>query len=117
MEQGEPSAFDRYLIPLIIGVLVLGGIGVGAYVLLGQSQPTSPPPVSTPRSTLPTAQPTISIPTAAPSTYYIGNSSTKKFHRPGCRWVDEIKAVNKVTFSSRDAAIAAGYQPCKVCNP
>lgn len=48
---------------------------------------------------------------------YVGNSNTKKFHLSTCRYADEISSDHKVYFSTRQAAIAAGYIPCKVCNP
>ncbi|KYH30571.1 thermonuclease precursor [Moorella mulderi DSM 14980] len=48
---------------------------------------------------------------------YIGNSSSKKFHYPDCRWAKEISPRNRVEFTSRQEAINAGYQPCKVCRP
>ena len=46
---------------------------------------------------------------------YIGNKNSKKFHRPTCSYLPNQE--NQVTFSSRDAAIAAGYDPCGRCNP
>lgn len=48
---------------------------------------------------------------------YIGNSKSKKFHYPDCRWAKEISPKNRVEFNSREEAINAGYQPCKVCRP
>ena len=48
---------------------------------------------------------------------YVGNSNTMKFHTPNCPSASKISDRNKVTFSSRDAAINNGYVPCKICNP
>ena len=49
---------------------------------------------------------------------YILNTNTKKFHRPSCSSVKQMKKSNKKSSSeSRDALIAAGYDPCKKCNP
>lgn len=49
---------------------------------------------------------------------YILNTNTKKFHRPTCSSVKQMKEYNKKSSSeSRDAIIAAGYNPCKKCNP
>lgn len=45
----------------------------------------------------------------------IGNVSTRKFHSPGCRHADCKNCTAK--FVTREKAIAAGYVPCKVCNP
>jgi endonuclease/exonuclease/phosphatase family metal-dependent hydrolase len=48
---------------------------------------------------------------------YHGNTKpkSKKFHSPGCRYYDCKTCTD--TFTSRDAAISAGYKPCKVCKP
>ena len=49
---------------------------------------------------------------------YILNTNTKKFHRPSCSSVKQMKESDKKSSSeSRDALIAAGYDPCKKCNP
>lgn len=48
---------------------------------------------------------------------YIGNKNTGVFHESTCSSVSRMSAKNKVTLSSRDAAIAAGYRPCNRCNP
>lgn len=55
-------------------------------------------------------------PTTTTATY-IGNSNTKKFHKSTCSYVKQMKSSNKVKFTSRSAAIKAGYVPCKVCKP
>lgn len=51
----------------------------------------------------------------AQGTVFHGNVKTHVFHRQGCRYFD-CKACT-ATFASRDAAVAAGYKPCKVCKP
>ena len=48
---------------------------------------------------------------------YIGNRNTKKFHKPSCSSVDQMKDSNKAPLSSREEAIRNGYVPCKRCNP
>lgn len=44
-----------------------------------------------------------------------GNTNSRVFHRPGCRWYN-CKNCTAV-FSTREEAIKAGYRPCKVCRP
>jgi len=46
---------------------------------------------------------------------YIGNRNTHKFHLPTCSYLPDLK--NRVYFNTRGEAIAAGYVPCKKCNP
>lgn len=48
---------------------------------------------------------------------YIANSNTGKFHRSNCSSVARMSPKNKVAYSTREAAIADGYIPCKICNP
>ena len=48
---------------------------------------------------------------------YVGSVNSDKFHYPSCSHAKRIKDSNKITFSSRDNAIAAGYSPCGVCKP
>lgn len=49
--------------------------------------------------------------------YYVGNSNTRKFHRDSCSSARKISPSNRVSLSSREAALSAGYVPCKRCNP
>ena len=49
---------------------------------------------------------------------YILNTNTKKFHRPYCDSVKDMKEKNKKeTTLSREEIINMGYQPCKRCYP
>ncbi len=48
---------------------------------------------------------------------YIANRNTGKFHYSGCSSVSDMKESNKVPYDTRDEAVAAGYVPCKRCNP
>lgn len=54
---------------------------------------------------------------ASSETPYIGNINSKKFHRFNCASVNDIKAGNKVSITSREEAIDDGYKPCGRCNP
>jgi competence protein ComEC len=47
--------------------------------------------------------------------YYIGSARSHVFHRPSCRSLPVPK--NRVRLSSREEAIAEGYQPCPKCSP
>ena len=48
---------------------------------------------------------------------YVASSNSNKFHYPSCSHAKRIKDYNRITFSSRDEAINAGYEPCSVCCP
>lgn len=51
----------------------------------------------------------------SPGAAYIGNTSSNKFHRPTCSYLPD--QANRTLFSSREAALSAGYSPCGHCNP
>lgn len=48
---------------------------------------------------------------------YVASSNSNKFHDSSCSQAQRIKDANKITFSSRDEAINAGYEPCGICYP
>ena len=51
------------------------------------------------------------------ATTYVASQNSDKFHYPSCSYAGKIKPGNKITFSSREEAINAGYTSCSVCNP
>jgi hypothetical protein len=48
---------------------------------------------------------------------YVASNSSDIFHKPDCRWAQNISQNNLVTYKSREEAIKAGKRPCKTCNP
>ena len=49
---------------------------------------------------------------------YVVNTNTGKFHDPSCGSVRQMSSRNKLyTTKTREELIAAGYSPCKNCNP
>ena len=49
---------------------------------------------------------------------YIINKGTRKFHRPDCSSVKNMKAQNKREYTgSREELISEGYDPCDRCQP
>lgn len=49
---------------------------------------------------------------------FVLNTSTKRFHRPDCPSVDDMKAANREGFDgTREEAEARGYVPCRRCEP
>lgn len=56
--------------------------------------------------------------TSAEEPDYVLNNNTRKFHRPNCSSVGDIKASNREDYTgSREALIERGYVPCKRCLP
>lgn len=57
-------------------------------------------------------------PDAAPAVTYILNTSSKKFHLPGCSGANGMKAENRrESTASREELLAQGYEPCGTCKP
>ncbi len=55
---------------------------------------------------------------AAGEATYVLNTNTKRFHRPDCASVDEIKDKNRENSDlGRDGIVELGYEPCGVCEP
>ena len=48
---------------------------------------------------------------------YTASSRSDKFHMPFCPSAARISDGNRVWFSTRDEAVAAGYSPCGRCKP
>lgn len=94
-------------------------------LLQNASPEPTPKPEPTPAPTSkPTPKPTLKpspTPTPQPSPVvmtYVGNTNTKKFHRPGCSSVSDILEHNKVIYeTTREEMLAMGFVPCKRCNP
>ena len=47
----------------------------------------------------------------------VGSITSKKYHRPDCRYAIKIKADNRIYFQSGEDAERQGYLPCKFCSP
>ena len=55
---------------------------------------------------------------AQPAAHYVLNTSSKKFHLPGCSSVKNIADGNRSDYDgTRQELIDQGYQPCGVCKP
>jgi hypothetical protein len=54
--------------------------------------------------------------TASAAEYWASKQSNK-YHYPTCIWAMRILPENLIKFPSPEAAIRAGYIPCKVCRP
>jgi micrococcal nuclease len=67
-----------------------------------------------PLSETPAITPTV-IPKQTESINYHGNTQSRIYHRPGCRYYD-CKNCTTI-FHSREEATNTGYRPCKICNP
>jgi len=48
---------------------------------------------------------------------FLSSKSSQVFHRPDCRWAQNIASDNRVGYKSREEAVQAGRRPCKTCKP
>lgn len=78
---------------------------------------TKPESDTAPTAGTPVPFPETVIPENSAVTYVL-NHNTHRFHEPGCSSVKDIKESNREdTTLSREEIMAAGYAPCKICNP
>ncbi len=54
---------------------------------------------------------------AAEATGFVASRNSSVFHRPTCPSATRISERNRVTYATREEAIAAGKRPCKRCTP
>ena len=47
----------------------------------------------------------------------VASKTSDVFHKPDCRWAQNISADNLIQYKSRNEAIKAGKRPCKWCKP
>ena len=59
----------------------------------------------------------LSIATPTLALDYLANTKSGKFHYTDCRTIKHPDVLHFVHYSSRDEAIADGYEPCGVCEP
>jgi len=52
-----------------------------------------------------------------PRKFYVGSTTTKKYHYPDCKWAKGITPGNRVWFLTPEEAKTNGYTPCGTCNP
>jgi len=48
---------------------------------------------------------------------YVASKNSQVFHTPNCRSAKRISPENMVGYSSREEAVNAGKNPCKICKP
>ena len=122
--------FRQRILSAVLAVVAFLAIGLSAFSR--RSAPADPQPVSepAPAAVSPTQPPQNSPPVSSPSytssggsfrpdpyisDSYIGNRSSHKFHRSTCSYLPNPE--NQIIFDSASDALAAGYKPCKKCNP
>jgi hypothetical protein len=47
----------------------------------------------------------------------VGNRGLGIYHLPDCDWAAKVSPRQRADFASPDAALAAGFRPCRVCKP
>jgi len=80
-------------------------------LLISAAQPAGLAPTTSPARALTPAAVT------AAQVKYVASKLAGPFHLPGCQSAQRISGANLQTFDTREAAVAAGHEPCKVCRP
>jgi hypothetical protein len=52
-----------------------------------------------------------------PETVYVGSVKGDRFHFTSCKHAGRLLSENRITFTSKEEAIAKGYKPCRACRP
>ena len=110
----KKGGFNPILIIGIIAIVAIAALGAG--LLLGGGSDDSPAAVNNTAESDDVAEDVNPAPASANVTYVCSRKSDK-FHLPDCEWAQKINPKNKITYNSRDAAVADGRIPCQVCNP
>jgi hypothetical protein len=64
-----------------------------------------------------TEKPEVSSPAQVSSEGYVASKSGKVFHKPTCSHAKRIQNKTKITYQTKEEAVAAGRRPCQSCNP
>lgn len=64
-------------------------------------------------ATTPTATPAAATATGD----FVSSKNSKVFHKVACKSAGKIKPANATYFATKDDAVKAGKQPCKICKP
>ncbi len=48
---------------------------------------------------------------------FVASKSSDVFHRPDCRWAQNISGDNRLGYKTREEAVQSGKRPCKSCKP
>ena len=104
-------------------VILAIALALAAGYYIGSRRPASDDSVHLSRSAPAAAIAVTSAPRIVPALdppdqTYILNTSTKKFHKPSCSSVKQMKDKNKkVVTLPRQEIIDQGYDPCGRCHP
>jgi hypothetical protein len=82
-----------------------------------QTRLTSSEP-NTPASGAPSrAKSSSQDPQTASQLPFVASKSASVFHRPDCRWAQNISGDNRLSYKTREEAVQASKRPCKSCKP
>jgi len=101
------------------GVIINAQTGPDGVIINAQTEPYGSPEndQASPDGPLTNVQTNPDGPSATPEDeeYYIGNSRSKKYHRPSCSGLPAEQ--NRLIFATREFAASEGYEPCGSCKP
>jgi hypothetical protein len=121
--QGRPvlEVVARGVLAEAVSAAVSRQVGLFIEIWRAARSPAAPPPregegVLPPSETGPVP---IDSGGPAPTAAYpfVSSRNSQVFHRPDCRWAQNIASGNLVGYRSRDEAVQAGKRPCKTCEP
>lgn len=118
---------DRLFTAALLVAVALASFGLGRWSGGGTAEPAparaalperGAQAAQVPAAVTPTPEPPPVAPdAAAPAAggMYVGSKNSNKYHLPWCAGARSISEANKVWFSSKEEAAAAGYVPASNC--
>jgi hypothetical protein len=98
---GRISRIEDHREPIVIESLPLVA---AVATIAGEPSPSPPPPAAV-----------VQTPPPASQGGYVASKSGAKYHLVTCGSAKSIKEENRIYFSTKQAAEAAGYEPAKNC--
>ena len=46
---------------------------------------------------------------------FVSSETARAFHRPDCKWAQEINEKYRIEYDSHEEAVRAGKKPCRTC--
>jgi len=117
--QSEPimQAVSVESMPAAVTSAVLEQVEAFVHAYLAAKPPNKQPTDANNISIVPKEQ-AKPVTKSTPAKYeYVASKNSQVFHKPGCRWAENISENNLVGYDSREEAIKAGKRPCKWCKP
>lgn len=102
-------------ITMVLILVAAASFGLGRQSIITSTMAPSRNEVTVVTATTKPEAATENIETPLPSTYYVASKNGQVYHLPHCSGAKNISEANKITFTTKEEAEAAGYRPAANC--